>query len=261
MNDYEALFKEKALKDFNLYVEDYVDEIDIDYLLDTNKGHFYYCCIYHIKKNDYKRAIEKLNEEHYKICQLCINPYILTPEDRQKIRDIRQFYKNNDGRINGYSSIRKARTEEIVEEFKQQLLANRMVLIANQNEIELTIQIIKNKFEELQRSLKEIQKCIRKQDIKDFHKSSYKCVCGLEIQKVSKARHERTKGHIDFLKLQNPDIQYPTQTNKWDKQKYKCVCGKEVSNSNKHNHEQSKFHQQYCKSSEPNIVLSIREIS
>lgn len=144
--NYEEYFKIQALKDFNLNINDYIEEFNLDYIL-QEKGDIYNHCISQwIYKNNYKKIVEYLVEYKNKLLTMCDYPEALTIEDRQKIKDIKDYLKNNSGKLNGYYSIRKKKTDEIIKEFMDLSLNNRMSLIANKELIVDAIDLLIDKY-------------------------------------------------------------------------------------------------------------------
>lgn len=272
--DYETAFRQQALHGFTLSVDDYIDTFDdISDWIDGIKR----CASSFASRNEWKKAIERMVKEKDKIEQMCNNPTALTIEEQQSLRDIKDYLKANAGHLSGYYSYRKKKTQQVIEEFKEISLANRMILIANKETIDNTInKYIKFYTEKYELSRLEYQK-VRKQDIKDWGTQYYTCECGMNIQRVSKARHEKTDQHVQYMRTTYPNKDFCEVTkNVWYKEKYKCICGKIVSRGNKSTHEKTKYHQQYqptCNETIPiveqnsdcnkpnNIILTIAELA
>ena len=176
---FEEVFNYEALKDFNLNVNTFiyryqnVDEIIGDFIS------------------------EKIVDLKNKIIIMCNNPEFLTIKDKQNINNINKFLKHDSGRTLGYYSQRKKRTQQVIEEYKNIVLENRMFMIANMEKLFSEIDKLQHSFKVIDEKKKNEYKEIRKQDIKDWHKKYYTCDCGERLQQVSRARHERTKAHQD----------------------------------------------------------------
>ena len=240
--DYEDYFnKSQALKDFDLDVEEYIENIeDVDDFMCMLKP-VYKCFIQKPKK-----VIEILQKEKEKYKIMCENPTALTIEDRQKIRDIREYAKSQGSLNHFFRKYRSERTEEVVDEYKKITLKNRMFMLANQAEIDAEIDKIIAVYQKNYKIKREEYNAVRQKDIRDWQSQYYGCVCGLQIQRVNKARHEKTKSHQEYIKALNPDAELKESTYDWHKQKYTCCCGKVVSKGNKYTHENTKYHKQYC---------------
>lgn len=182
---FEELFNYEALKDFNLKVDAFiyryqnVDEIIGDFIN------------------------EKIIDLKNKFIIMCTNPELLTIKDKQNINNIKKFFKKNSGRSLGYYNQRKKRTQLVIEEYKNIVLENRMFMIANMDQLFREIDRLVLSFKAIDEKKKNEYKEIRKQDIKDWHKKYYSCDCGVTLQQVSRARHERTKTHQDNILLKN----------------------------------------------------------
>jgi hypothetical protein len=241
---YEELFKNKALQDFNLDINDFINETDNcnDILNEVRLSYSI-----PLSKQDYRRCIQALEKQKNKINVMCDNPQALDGKDQQQIRNINEYLKMNAGRLNGYYSHRKKRTNEVIKEYKKIALANRMFMLVNKDvifdKIDKIIDIYRAKYNDNRQDYNEL----RKQNIKDWQKEYYHCVCGEHLQKVSKSRHERTNTHQEYIKSLNPEIKLKPAKYNWHKEKYICICKKQVSKGNKTIHEKTKYHQLYCK--------------
>ena len=270
METYQDYFNYEALKDFNLYVNDYIDAYEHVGEIFDDIQHTYSIPL---SKKDYKKVIDILNEEKDKIRIMCDNPQALTIQDRQQIHNIHQFLNKDNGKLRGYFRQRKQKTNDVIKEYKEIALQNRMFMLVNRDEIFDYIDKIINSCQVKYNKEKVEHQELRDQYIKDWQKTYYICECGEQLQKVSKARHERTKTHQNYIKSLNPAVELKCNEYSWHKEKYMCSCGKEVSKGNKSTHEKSKYHQFYkCNETTPqkqliidtndrvnNIVLTIGE--
>lgn len=241
MNDYEYHFKTQALREFEIDVNDYVIEIDLDYLL-SDTGELYHLCLHWIKLQDWTKAIEKLMDYKNKILTMCLVPESLTIDDRQKMRDIRRYLQENKGILNGYFYYRQKYTNNIIKQFQEITLANRMIILANKDLIISHIDKLIHTYTIKQDNAQKIKEQVRKKDISDWHKKCIMCVCGLEIQQVNKKRHEKSIQHNTWVKEHQPNTEIKENTYKWYLEKYKCMCGKTISNGNRATHEKTKYH-------------------
>lgn len=238
---YDDYFKAQVLKDFGLDVGEYIDTIyDVDDFINTLRPSY-------IKViTEPKKVITILNNEKQKYKVMCDNPTALTFEDRQKIKEILEYCKSQGSLNPDIREIRKKRTEEVIKEYKTIALKNRMFMLANQAEIDAEIDKLILSYEKKKELKREAYVIKRIQDIRDWQCQSYQCCCGLQIQRVNKARHEKTKSHQEYIKAINPNAELPKNTYEWHKEKYTCECGRVVSKGNKYAHENTKYHKQYC---------------
>lgn len=229
------------MDDFNLFVSTYIDLIE-----DVNDFMDALSCLYIVHIDKPKRVIEILQREKQKYKVMCDNPTALTIEDRQNIKHIRDYCKKHRSIYSEVNKYRLERTEEIIEEYKEIALKNRMFMLANQDVIYTEIDKLITMYKKLHEHKCKEYNISRQQNIREWQSQYYQCVCGLQIQKVNKARHEKTKSHQDFIKFINPTAILPKNTYHWHTEKYACECGKVVSNGNKSAHEHTKYHKQYC---------------
>lgn len=232
-----GISKEQALRDFQLDHLNYIDAIECveDYMSSIKVN---YSIL--ISKQDYKKIVSTLKAQLEKFHNILENPKSLSYDNKKDIHNIRSYLTRNQGRLNGYYSFRKTKTDEVIQAYKQQEAENRKVLKDNKDEIEQEfnelIEYYQSKHDE---KIQEVIN-IRKQNKQDWHSTYITCVCGAIIQQGCKARHEKTDAHIQFVGT--PQDPIPDTRNKWHLIKYKCSCGKMVTNGNRSAHEKTKYH-------------------
>ena len=238
----EHYIKEQALRDFDLDVANKIEMYtDVEDIINDLRNQSIYKY-----KTDWKKIVNFLQQEQIKIQIMCDNPTALTIEDRQIIRDMKEYCESQGSFNPRVVYYRKQRTNQVIKEYKKIALDNRMFMLANLDEINQELNKLISLYQDKYTKSREEYKLLRQKDIRDWGCQYYTCVCGLEIQRVNKARHEKTKAHQQYLKNQNPEIEIKPNEYDWHKQKYTCCCGKVVSKGNKKTHENTKYHQVYC---------------
>ena len=234
--NYCGIHRDQALKDYDLDAYTYIDTIDnIDDYVDTELKSAISSLI---QKQDYKKIVCILKKKKDKFQKILDNPKSLSFENKRDLFAIRTYFNRNTGRLNGYYSFRKEKTDQVIQTYKQQETTNRKFLIANQEQIHKTIDdLISSYQDKYQQKLQETTE-IRQQNKQDWHSTYITCVCGVIIQQGCKARHEKTLSHQ--LKLNS--VPLPDTRNKWHLIKFKCSCGKMVTNGNRSAHEKTQYH-------------------
>ena len=237
MTEFEKLFEIEATDNFNIgYIDDYIQPLDIDtFLLNVDK-----CTDQWTQKDNWRKAIEALVDNLNKIYLMIENPELLSIDNRQVIRKIQSYLYHNSGKESGYYVYRKKLTNELIQEYCDMAIQNRMVLLTNIDAIE---QCHKELIYFYQMKLtKKVRVAYENYnfDKLSWGKRHYKCSCGVIVQKRSKAQHERSKKHITFI---NPDSN--SYSNEWVKLTYLCGCGKIVGYTNKHHHTKTEFHRNW----------------
>jgi hypothetical protein len=255
--DYEfpGMNQEKALSDFNINIEDYVEEIgDIDDIIYLHSTHMILlnCEIGpYFRNKNWKKVIEKMNLWYANLMMLIKKPNILTAEEKKPLKKMEDYMNNNQGKLTGAYSYRYAVYRKRVQEYKDLVLKNKMTILAYKIEIDDRVQQYRDLLNQRIEKAEKDYSVKRGADKKQWGQTFYTCECGKEVQKVNKSHHIKSNHHIEWAKENKTDenIVICSTALTWHQKKYKCACGKEVANANKSNHEKTKYHQLYQKES------------
>jgi hypothetical protein len=241
MTEFEKLFEIQALNKFDIgYIEDYIQPLDIDrFLLNVDR-----CTDEWTQKDNWRKAIEALVDNLNKIYLMIENPELLSIDDRQVIRKMQSYLYHNSGKDAGYYAYRKKLTNELIQEYCDMVIQNRMVLLTNIDAIEKCHKDLIQFYQMKLTNKVKIAFENYNEDKLEWGKRHYKCTCGVIVQQKSKAQHERSKKHITFI---NPDS--TSYSNDWVKLTYICGCGRAVGYTNKHHHNKTEFHRNWKQSS------------
>lgn len=271
--EFTAISKENALQDFNIVIDEYVEEIiSIDDIIYLDRHHMillnYDIGPYYRNKN-WTKVIEKMNLWYANLMMTIKNPDILTSEEMKQLKKMEAYMNNNHGKLIGAYKYRYKAYQQKVKEYKDLVLKNKMMIIAYRFEIDERVQQYRDLLNLRIEKDEKAYSIKRDADKKRWGYSYYTCECGKEVQKVNRSHHIKQKQHIDWVKENKTDenIVICSSTLQWHQKKYKCSCGKEISNSNRFNHEKTPFHKLHEKESpspndtpSENIILTIQEI-
>jgi len=172
---------------------------------------------------DYKEEIKERSNLYYK-------------ENKEKVSEQNKKYREQN--IEKYRTYQKEYREENKEKIKEK---------------------DKKYYETNREKIKEYVKNYREENIdtiKEKRKETYICECGKEMRKIEKARHERTRNHIDVLKGEKEQLSRKEYGKKYREEnkekieerkkiKYTCCCGLVLTREAKIRHEKSKKHIQW----------------
>lgn len=197
--NFKELFETEALKNFNLYVEDYITPLDIDTFIKD----IIHCTDIWAEKDNWSKCIESLILNLDKIQTMVENPETLTLEDREQIRSIKRYLMSNSGKSSGYYLYRKKFTEEVIGEYYAITISNRMIMLTNMDSIiQHTNKLIKF-FEDKLIEHQQIALINQQQDKNRWARSYFTCECGVSVQKAVRSRHERSKFHLNYISKKN----------------------------------------------------------
>jgi len=205
---YEALFREKALKDFPLFAKDYFRFIQFEDIKEEIDN----CCRNEL--GDYQksnRTFNNLKKVFDKYNFICENPSLLTKDDQRNMFEMKKYLNNHSGVNFGYVKYRKQHLQDEIVKYYEFAIQRNMNILALKADIFLEIERMLEKIHNLENTNEfrmnqffTIEKA--KQQRKAWAKKRTLCSCGKEYSNGDKKAHLKTKFHQNSLLLPEQNI-------------------------------------------------------
>jgi hypothetical protein len=196
---YEELFRQRALENFHLAAEDWVQPVTLESVLAD------ILTISQKAKDEqrYKQGIRTLMKQHCLFQDMCDHPDMLSKHELLALSDIQMHLRRNAGRSCGFFKYRREHTEAEMARYCDIVLAQKMHLLANR---ETLFHFIKEQMEMLHSAMEE-DKLVRQSLVAERHQKQKNewgnrfvmCGCGVEYTLSNKCRHVKTKKHREWV--------------------------------------------------------------